>query len=91
MYEGEIIIKGLMLYTGTSLLGVHMAACAEHIKPPAALAPRKVWFREFPLMKVSPIPFLGMMSFSVVGTACTQWLFILFAFPSDLWQFHKYT
>lgn len=85
MYEGQITIKGLMLCTGTSLLGEHMAPCAEQVKPPAALAPRKVWFREFPLIKVSPIPFLGMISFSIVGTACTQWLFILLAFPSGLW------
>lgn len=28
-----------MLCTGTSLLGKHMAACAQQTKPPAALAP----------------------------------------------------
>lgn len=54
MYEGQIILKGLRLCTGTSLLGKHMAA--QQTKPPAAHWPlRKVWFREFPFIKVFPI------------------------------------
>lgn len=54
MYEGQIILKGLRLCTGTSLLGKHTAA--QQTKPPAAHWPlRKVWFREFPFIKVFPI------------------------------------
>lgn len=82
MYEGQKILKGLMLCTGTFLLGKHMAACAKQIKPPAALAPRKVWFREFLFIKIFPIPFLGMIIFSVVGNVCTQWMFILLTSPN---------
>lgn len=77
--------KGLnVVYRNIPARGTHGSLCIAD-QTSCSPCPRKVWFREFPFFKISPIPVLGMIIFSVAGAACTQWLFILLAFPNGQW------